>query len=249
VNFPTSEYMKSRLHLVFISPFKSAYGARIILLILVNSLALSSYSQFEYYGKKDSAGYKPEIKSRHVAGDKNLSVFPVALTNKDFGVKIAGGVKLQIFISKRLSVDGDLVIGKDYIHTGPGIIAIPYWLLTLSGTPVESEEGDRFAGFLLVLTASLLSVEHFSYHIPLTEDTELAPYVSLLRFRFISDPELANMVDQAKSQLAFASGIQLNKYFGRFYFAPYAEYCIGYSDHIQGFNVGAGLGISFYARQ
>jgi hypothetical protein len=223
-------------------------GAKIILLIVFNSLSIISFSQFEYYGKKDSVVPKPALNSRHKPGDKNLSIFPVALTNKDFGVKMAGGVKLQIFISKRFSVDGDLVVGKDYLHTGPGIIAIPFWLLTLSGTPMESEEGDRLAGFLLVVTATLLSVEHFSYHIPVNEDTEIAPYVSLLRFRFISDPELENAVSQAKNQLAFASGVQLDKYFGRFYFAPYAEYCIGYSDHISGFNVGVGLGISFASR-
>jgi hypothetical protein len=220
-------------------------GAKIILLILCNSLSVISFSQLEYYGKKDTVDHKPEINSRHKPGDINLSVFPVALTNKDFGVKMAGGVKLQIFISRRFSVDGDLVAGKDYLHTGPGIIAIPFWLLTLSGTPVESEEGDRFAGFLLVVAATLLSVEHFSYHIPVNGDAEIAPYVSLLRFRFMSDQELADAVSKAKNQLAFAAGVQLDKYFGRFYFSPYAEYCIGYSDHIHGFNVGVGLGISF----
>jgi hypothetical protein len=232
----------------FSFPFKTTCIVKLILLMLFSWLSNTSYSQFEYYGKKDSVVHRHEIMSRHMEGDKNLSVFPVALTNKDFGVKMAGGVKLQIFIGRRFSVDGDLVIGKDYVHTGPGIIAIPFWLLTLSGTPVESEDEDRLAGFLLVVTATLLSVEHFSYHIPLTVDTEIAPYVSLLRYRFISDPELENVVNQAKNGFSFASGIQLDKYFGRFYFSPYAEYCIGYSDHIGGFNVGAGLGISFTSR-
>lgn len=218
----------------------------VVILSVLSSDAL--FSQSQYYPPVDSAVHKTVLNGRHIAGDMNLSVFPVALTNKDFGVKMAGGVKLQIFISKRFSVDGDLVVGKDYLHTGPGIIAIPFWLLTLSGTPMESGDGDRLAGFLLVVTATLLSVEHFSYHIPLAKDTEIAPYVSLLRFRFISDPELADVVNEAKNQLAFASGVQLDKYFGRFYFSPYAEYCIGYSDHIAGFNVGVAVGISFAPR-
>lgn len=217
--------------------------------LLFISISVNSFSQFDYYSPKDSAINKHEVISRHTAGDMNLSLAPVALTNNDFGVKIAGGVKLQIFISKRFSVDGDLVIGKDYLHTGPGLIAIPFWLLTLSGTPMELEEGDRLAGFLLVVAATILSVEHFSYHIPIQKDTELAPYVSLLRFRFMSDPEIASQVNQAKNQLAFATGVQLDKYFGRFYFSPYAEYCIGYSDHISGFNVGIGAGISFFSKK
>lgn len=224
-------------------------GAKIFLLLLFSSFSAISFSQFEYYGKKDSVVEKKrEVISRHLPGDMNLSLFPVAIANSRNGVTIGGGMKLQIFLGKRLSVDGDLVIGRDYLHTGPGLIAIPFWLLTLSGTPVESGDGDGFSGFLLVVAATVLSVEHISYHIPIQKDIEIAPYVSLLRFRFINTHEITNDLNSSKGPVAFATGLQLNKYYGRFFISPYAEYNVGYTDHISGFNVGIGAGYSFLSK-
>lgn len=219
----------------------------LILVAIIYSEAL--FAQFEYYGKKDSSvERKREVISRHLPGDMNLSLFPAAIANSENGVTIGGGMKLQIFLGKRLSVDGDLVIGRDYIHTGPGLIAIPFWLLTLSGTPVESGDGGGFSGFLLVVAATILSVEHISYHIPIQKDIEIAPYVSLLRFRFINTPETTNNPNASKGPVAFATGLQLNKYYGRFFISPYAEYNVGYTDHISGFNVGIGAGYSFLSK-
>jgi hypothetical protein len=222
---------------------------KFLLLILFSSFSLISFCQFEYYGKKDSSvERKREVLSRHPPGDKNLIIYPVAINSRDFGVKIGGGAKLQIFLGKRFSVDADLVIANDYVHAGPGLIAIPFWLLNLSGTPVESDEGGSLSGFLFIAAATLLSIEHISYHIPLQKDTEIAPYVSLLRFRFITIPENSGNVNSSESPLSFATGVRLNKYFGRFFISPYAEYCVGYSDHISTLSVGVGAGFSFLSK-
>jgi len=45
--------------------------------------------------------------------------------------------------------------------------------------------------------------------------------------------------------MSFASGVQLNKYFGRFVLSPYAEYNIGYRNHIPGYNIGVYCGVHF----
>jgi hypothetical protein len=52
-------------------------------------------------------------------------------------------------------------------------------------------------------------------------------------------------VNFVSEQFSFASGLQINKYFGRFVLSPYAEYNIGYEDHISGFNIGVYCGIYF----
>ena len=54
-----------------------------------------------------------------------------------------------------------------------------------------------------------------------------------------SDPDFAG------EQYCFATGVQINKYFGRFVLSPYAEYNIGYKDHKYGMNIGVYLGIAF----
>ncbi len=54
-----------------------------------------------------------------------------------------------------------------------------------------------------------------------------------------SDPDFIG------EQLSFTSGVQINKYFGRFVLSPYTEFNVGYKDKIPGFNIGVYCGINF----
>jgi hypothetical protein len=209
---------------------------KFFLLFLINGLTcFVTYSQFEYY--------QPEVtKMQHQSGDIILSVSPNILFNTPNGVQIAGGVKFQMFLSKRISFDADLVFGRDYLHTGPGIIGIPVGLLLGTGSEIES---DSFSDFLFYAAMIALSFEHISYNVPVKSDMDISPYISLLRYKYAyehgnySDPNVKG------EQLSFALGLQLNKYFGRFVLSPYAEWNMGYMDHISGFNVGVYCGIYF----
>jgi hypothetical protein len=218
---------------------------KISLVIIVLMLSESAWSQFDYYVSKDTVRKPVAVISRHFSGQKTLSVSPNILVNNDFGTKIAGGVKFQVFLGSRVSLDADLVVGKDYIHTGPGIIALPFWLLFFNGSDVELADNGGFSDFLFMLAAGVLSFEHISYHIPLRKDWEITPYVSLLRFRqaISASPESA-----VEGQFSFATGVQADKYIGRFFISPYAEYNIGYKDRISQFNAGIGFGILFPLR-
>jgi hypothetical protein len=182
-----------------------------------------------------------------MTGDFTISASPNVLFNTPNGTQAAGGVKMQLFISKRISLDADLVFARNYLHTGAGIIGIP--IILLAGHSSLADEGITFGdggesltNFLFYIAAMALSFEHLSYHIPLKNRTDVAPYVSLLRFKSAYKTGNYSDPDYYGDQLCFASGVQINKYFGKFVLAPYAEFNEGYKDKIPGFNIGVYCG-------
>jgi hypothetical protein len=189
--------------------------------------------------------YRKYSTPEHAFGDFSISGSPNILTNTPNDVQFAGGLKISAFVCKRISFDTDLVIGRDYFHAGPGIIGIPLWLLVL-GNGIEAES---IGEFLLYGVFIALSAEHISYHIPVTEMIDISPYVSLLRYKYsykygyyYQDPHFAGQ------QFSYAVGVQMNKYYNRFVFSPYAEINVGYSDRVPGYNVGIYCGYYFMGR-
>jgi hypothetical protein len=216
----------------------------VIFILFQVSSCIVTFSQFEYY--------KPDTtrNNQHKAGEMILSASPNFLLKTPNGVQFAGGLKFQIFLGKRLSIDADMVFGRDYFHAGPGIIGLPLCLIA-GGSFFKNQEfsfGDgegSLTDFFISVAIVALSFEHISYHIPVKKNLDISPYLSLLRYKYAY--EYGNYSDSKfiGEQMSFASGMQINKYFGRFVFSPYAEYNIGYKDHISGCNVGVYCGIYF----
>jgi len=212
-----------------------------ILLICTSLLVFScfiSYSQFEFYNPEAT-------RNQHMAGDKILSLSPNILINTPNVLQMAGGIKIQLFLGKNLSLDADLILAKDYYHFGPGILGIPIAMLTFGNNNLTDDEGSTLSEILFYAAAMALSFEHISYHIPLRNNTDIAPFISLLRFKNAYEHGNELNSDFAGQQLSFATGVQINKYFGKFVLAPYAEYNIGYKDHLSGINVGVYCGFNF----
>jgi hypothetical protein len=183
----------------------------------------------------------------HSPGQSILSFSPTLLLTPPNYMHLAGGAKFQLFISKRFSIDGDLMISKDYFHVSPAVIGVPIVLLAFNRKEVEVNK-DGLIIFLFGVVSVILSVEHLSYHIPVSGSLDISPFVSFLRYKYAYDPEMETDPFSVTDQLTFASGVQLNKYFGKFVFSPYAEYNVGYKDHRSGFNVGVYLGYFFDGR-
>jgi hypothetical protein len=181
------------------------------------------------------------IISNHNSGQSILSFSPTVLLNTPNGVQLAGGIKYQLFVGERLSMDADIVFSKDYFHFGPGLIGLP--LLLLSGS--ESDDFESFGSFLFWLGAIALSFEHLSYHIPVNTDFDISPYVSVLRYKSSYEHNDISNPDFIGEQLSFAFGAQICKYFGRFVFSPYGEWNVGYKDFNSRFNLGIYLGVYF----
>jgi hypothetical protein len=204
------------------------------------SICFVSYSQFEYY--------KPDtVINRHRSGDVMVSASPTVLLKTPNGVQMAAGIKMQLFLGKRFSLDGDVVFGRDYVHLGPGLIGLPLGLLAWSsqnGEILFGDDGNSLTNFLFSVAAIALSFEHFSYHIPTkNQNVDIAPYISLLRYKSAYEYHNYSDAEFVGEQFSFAAGIQYNKYFGRFILSPYAEYNIGYKDQISGYNIGVYCGI------
>jgi hypothetical protein len=174
----------------------------------------------------------------HSKGQSMLLVSPTVLINTPNGVQVAGGIKYQLFFGNRVSLDADFVFGKDYFHVGPGLIGLPIGILAI-------EDGSEWWSFLFGLAAMALSFEHISYHIPVTTDLDISPYVSVLRFKNSYEFNHYSDTTFIGQQFSFATGVQIYKYFGKFVFSPYCEYNVGYQDGGSRFNVGVYLGIYF----
>jgi len=216
---------------------------RLVFIVFQLCSCLVTYSQFEYY--------KPDTtRNNHRAGELIVSASPNILLNTPKGVQFAGGLKFQVFLGKKISIDADMVFGRDYIHAGPGIIGLPLCLIA-SGSFFRNQEfsfGDgegSLTDFFFSVAIIAMSFEHISYHIPLNNYLDISPYLSLLRYKYAYVYNNHSDTEYRGEQLSFASGVQLNKYFGRFVLSPYFEYNIGYRDHISGYNIGVYCGIYF----
>jgi len=181
----------------------------------------------------------------HVAGDFSIAGSPNILFNTPNGVQFAGGLKLRMFLGKRISFDTDIVFGRDYFHAGPGIIGLPLWILFFRPQGLNASDNTTFSEFLFYLAAMVLSAEHVAYHIPAKSVLDISPYMSLLRYKSSYKYGDYTNPNYAGDQFSFALGVEINRYFKRFQLSPYIEYNVGYADHISGINTGVYCGYYF----
>jgi hypothetical protein len=209
-----------------------------ILSIIIFLLSLNcSFAQFEYY--------KPEMTlMKHSKGERSISLSPQILVNTPNGLQFAGGLKTRFFISNHISLDADMVFGCNYGHFGPGIVIVPFLLMQPDALS-SGTDSYTIGEFFVFMTFYVLSFEHISYHIPLKKYTDLTPYVSLLRFKSAGEEEFPANDETGSGQVTFATGIEFNKYLGRFVLSPFVEYNVAYTGHFQGINMGVYFGICF----
>jgi hypothetical protein len=208
---------------------------RLLVLLFLLSTSLLTYSQYKYFNFDAPLDH-------HTGGDVILSVSPTVLLYTPNGSQLAGGIKIQIFLSKRFSLDADLMLSRNYVHLSPGLIGVPLGILALS---MGDDEDGSIIDLLAALAAIALAIEHVSYHIPMTRQFDISPYVSVLRYKYANEADKNSEPGFISDQFCFTTGAQLNKYFGRFVVAPYAEYSIGYRDKLPGCNFGVYFGICF----
>ena len=205
------------------------------------------FSSISYSQKQNQVRNKDSIPA-HFLRDWCISGSPNVLFNTPNGTQFAGGLKVRVFLGEKFSFDTDIVFGRDYFHAGPGIIGIPLWLFFLGPNGLSTNEESTFTGVLLAISSMILSAEHLAYHIPVTNTLEISPYVSMLRYKASYVYGDYYNPDYAGEQFSFALGLELNKYIKRFVVSPYAEWNIGYKDHLSGFNTGVYFGYYFRSR-
>jgi len=204
---------------------------------LISIVILTAFSVF---GQSLSEP-QPLNYAAHSKGDVSISLSGNRLMNDPFGSQFAGGVKIRMFLGKRVSFDSDLAVGKDYVHFGPGLIGLPLWIL---GTELgfSSDEDGSFGLFVFKLVAMALSAEHIAYHFPVKNNTDFSPFISVLRFKQLNIDDINVAPEDNSAHASFVAGLELNQYFKRFVLSPYAEYNIAYDGYVQGFNFGVNFG-------
>jgi hypothetical protein len=216
------------------------------LILFLFSLTILSQPQNEFNKKVSGLPV-------HSRGDMSFSGSVNILLNTPNSMQLAGGVKMRIFLGKRISFDTDLVFGRDYFHASIGVFGVPLWMLLLGSHKssekifdASSEDAFEFSPDLLFCGIfMILSAEHTSFHFPVKNSLDISPYFSLLRYKSAYEYGIYSNTNMTNQQESFAAGLELNKYYKRFLLSPYLEYNIGYVDHVSGFNAGIYCGMFF----
>lgn len=178
-------------------------------------------------------------KTLHSYGDFSISMSPNLITNTPSGTILAGGLKMRYFLSKHFSFDSELILGKHFAQFGPGLIGIPIWALAFNGNGDNESTLSELAAMAAMV---MLSFEHTAYHIPLTDNTDLSPYISLLRFESEYRRGYLSKPDPNLFEVTMGVGVELNQYFNKLVISPYIEYNRAYDHPTPGINAGVYLG-------
>lgn len=117
--------------------------------------------------------------------DRSLALTYDYIDFEGFSPKNAIGLGGEYMLGNHLGIEFSVAGGKDYFHFGTGALFAPLALL-LSKANSDDSGGP---GLLILLLGIASLFEHTNYHIPLSPRFELIPYVSLLRFRYIYEPD------------------------------------------------------------
>ena len=116
-------------------------------------------------------------------GDQLLGATIDYIDFQGFSPKTAFGISGEYMLGKHVGIEASIAAGKDYLHFGPALFMVPLTLL-LSKTK-EDENKDK--ELLIFLATGLSFFEQTNYHIHLSSNFELIPFLSILRFRYIYD--------------------------------------------------------------
>jgi hypothetical protein len=210
---------------------------------------------FTVFVLKGQPKYNPDFpvagESFHAFGDAGISVSPTFIISNMHDPVLAKGLRMRLFIGERFSFDTGLMLGKDYLHVSPGMIGVPVWffgagMFLNAGNESNFSIGEDEKSLAALIAAGalmFLTVEHFTYHIPILANADFSPYVSLLRIKFIEGKETPENPKGIITPLSFAAGLEFNYYIRRFIISPYVEFDMAWSGRFGGLNTGIYFGL------
>lgn len=116
--------------------------------------------------------------------DKTFAGTAEYVNFQQFSPTYVYGITGEYMLGDHVGIEFSAAGANDYFQFGTGAILFPIALL-ISGADSDGD-GDSFLLFLAGI-ASLF--EHTNYHIPLNKNIELVPFVSLLKIRYMYQPE------------------------------------------------------------
>jgi len=180
-----------------------------------------------------------DLRFSHSPKDFILQLSPNYVYREDAFPRIVGNINMQYFITRNVSVNGNLSLGQDYAHFGPGLLGIP--LLSIGGFgKLYTDE------YILLFIVIIGSFENISFYFPVGSNLDISPYFSLLRFQYLYEQGASEIND---FNLSLAIGSRLNVYLtDHWMISPYFEYTCTYGSGLDGFQGGVYVGYYFRSR-
>ncbi len=160
----------------------------------------------------------------------------------DFEPEPIGGITLNYFLGKRVSVISRFSMGVNHLHFSPSLLTAPLLIYTESwkGGAIFYSNDIFYTAFLFAT-----ALENIGFHFNVQQNVELSPYISLLSFRGFRDDNSISLWRSLRA--SGAVGVKMNIFLRtRFYLSPYAEAFLQYNqDGTWGTNLGVHLGYTF----
>jgi len=115
------------------------------------------------------------------------------------------GISIEGMISKHFGFEVGISGGKDNFQTGIGVLALPFMIKARNSS---KEDPTDFEKWIKPALLAILLLEHINYHIDITQDFQLIPYVSLIRLRYMYNPEMDPLYNKNYVFLSGAVGIK-----------------------------------------
>lgn len=213
-------------------------SALIIILLVITSLLSRGQAV-------SGNGEEHLTKTDHKFRDFSIAASPGIIYDIPQGTKFGGGVKLRTYFGRYFSLDGEIHFSHDYVNLGPGLFLIPCWYLLNGASSFEIGSSGELVAWIFL---TLLTGEHFAVHIPVNNFMDISPYVSLLSYKEIFVHNGYANRDYAPQQGCFTSGIEVTRYYNRFFISGFGSVNYGYTDHNFGCTFGAYFGFYFPSR-
>ena len=112
--------------------------------------------------------------------DWSLAITYDHIDFESFPIYNTVGLKGEYMLGKRIGAEFGVTAGKDNLHFGIGTVLAPFFLL------LKETEEEKSLGELALMLAGIVSMlEHTNYHVSITPDIEIIPFLSLMRFRYM----------------------------------------------------------------
>lgn len=201
-------------------------------LLLLLTVFQSDAQDLIYQGKPKSFNYSQR--------DFILELSPTYVYREDAFPRIAGSVNMQYFVTRNVSINGNISLGQDYAHFGPAILGIPLMVLGIFQPWFAADD------LIMVGIIMFSSFESTSFHFPVGKNLDISPYFSLLRFQYLYEPPESKFNDFS---ISLALGSRLNIFLSdHWIIAPYLEYTRTYGSRLDGLQGGIYMGYYFRSR-
>jgi hypothetical protein len=175
-------------------------------------------------------------------GDWAIAGSAQRLNFTDFQPQQAYGITTEVMLTNIWGIEFSVAGGQDYFETSAGpLLALYFVFETFADDEDDDDDGTITLG---IIAAIIASFEHSNFHIPITQNLELIPNFSLLKYRYMYNETNSYKEDDF---LSWSVGIKVGILTDRnWYYNAFAERAqLYYSGRPSGWQIGLNVGYTF----